>query len=44
MVALETLNRAEIPKDMARSYQNGNVFRSPRPVHSVIKRKLWESD
>jgi uncharacterized protein YqfA (UPF0365 family) len=43
MVALETLNRAEIPKDMARSYQVGNIFRSPNPVHSVIRRKLWES-
>lgn len=43
MTALETLNRAEIPEDMARAYQRGNVFRSPKPVYGVISRKLWEA-
>ncbi len=42
MSALETLNRAEVPTDMAKAYQRGSIFRSPAPVYSVISSKLWQ--
>ncbi len=42
MTALETANKAEIPKDMAGAYRRGGIWRSPRPVYGVNRRKLWD--
>ena len=42
MTVLETQNTASIPTDMALAYRRGNIWRSPRPVHSVISRNLWD--
>ncbi len=42
MTALETLNKSEVPRDMAAALRRGDIWLSPNPAYSVIDRKLWD--
>ena len=42
MTALETLNKSEVPTDMAAALRQGNVWLSPDPAYAVVNRKLWD--
>ena len=43
MTIMETENTAVLPTDVAASYRSGNIWRSPNPLHSVMKRNLWDA-